>query len=264
MNCAPGYTGTPSVGLARRCRWRRDRRRRGRRRGRRRLRAWAGPQVVRGCVVGRGNGWGTGLRRGHGCRAQERDAHHEDLAMPPRGHAPHGAHYRRQATRRPCEPCRHPLIPASCSTCCQAGADWQLHTLETLARCESPSDDRRGARPVRAISCSAAVRSRGRRSRAFRRVRPAITCSPSSARARTRTLLLGHLDTVWPMGTLVRHAGRRRDGRLHGPGVFDMKAGLAHRAAGDPRAHGSIGPPRHRRVPVHVRRGGWQRARHGR
>ena len=42
-----------------------------------------------------------------------------------------------------------------------------------------------------------------------------------------RQLLLGHCDTVWPHGTLdtmpLQHTD---DGKLRGPGVFDMKAGL--------------------------------------
>ena len=40
-------------------------------------------------------------------------------------------------------------------------------------------------------------------------------------------LALGHSDTVWPMGTLRSMPFRRSKGRLWGPGVFDMKAGLA-------------------------------------
>jgi glutamate carboxypeptidase len=39
-------------------------------------------------------------------------------------------------------------------------------------------------------------------------------------------LLVGHYDTVWPVGTLERVPVERRDGRLHGPGTFDMKAGI--------------------------------------
>jgi glutamate carboxypeptidase len=45
-------------------------------------------------------------------------------------------------------------------------------------------------------------------------------------------LVAGHLDTVWPMGTLA-HMPFRVDGeRAHGPGIFDMKAGsyLAYHA----------------------------------
>jgi glutamate carboxypeptidase len=38
---------------------------------------------------------------------------------------------------------------------------------------------------------------------------------------------LGHADTVWPLGTLAKMPFRVRDGRLWGPGVLDMKAGLA-------------------------------------
>jgi glutamate carboxypeptidase len=39
-------------------------------------------------------------------------------------------------------------------------------------------------------------------------------------------LLLGHLDTVWPLGTLGRLPFRVRKGRAYGPGVFDMKSGI--------------------------------------
>lgn len=42
-----------------------------------------------------------------------------------------------------------------------------------------------------------------------------------------RVMLLGHLDTVWPMGSLAHHPWIVRDGRVSGPGCFDMKAGVA-------------------------------------
>jgi glutamate carboxypeptidase len=39
-------------------------------------------------------------------------------------------------------------------------------------------------------------------------------------------LALGHSDTVWPVGTLKQMPFREADGRLWGPGVLDMKAGI--------------------------------------
>lgn len=47
--------------------------------------------------------------------------------------------------------------------------------------------------------------------------------------ARTPHLfVLGHLDTVWPIGTLHRLPFRiTEEGRAYGPGIFDMKSGIA-------------------------------------
>jgi glutamate carboxypeptidase len=42
-----------------------------------------------------------------------------------------------------------------------------------------------------------------------------------------QAMALGHSDTVWPLGTLASMPFREADGRLWGPGVFDMKAGIA-------------------------------------
>ncbi|TDD15196.1 M20 family metallopeptidase [Nonomuraea diastatica] len=41
-----------------------------------------------------------------------------------------------------------------------------------------------------------------------------------------KVLLLGHHDTVWPIGSLATHPWSVVDGVARGPGVFDMKAGL--------------------------------------
>ena len=41
-------------------------------------------------------------------------------------------------------------------------------------------------------------------------------------------LIIGHLDTVWPLGTLSRMPFRVTEaGTAHGPGIFDMKSGIA-------------------------------------
>jgi glutamate carboxypeptidase len=39
-------------------------------------------------------------------------------------------------------------------------------------------------------------------------------------------LMLCHMDTVFPVGTLARMPFREAQGRIHGPGVLDMKAGI--------------------------------------
>jgi glutamate carboxypeptidase len=44
---------------------------------------------------------------------------------------------------------------------------------------------------------------------------------------RKPVLLLGHLDTVYPMGTLANMPAQVRDGRVWGPGSLDMKSGIA-------------------------------------
>lgn len=42
-----------------------------------------------------------------------------------------------------------------------------------------------------------------------------------------RVLLLGHMDTVYPVGTLATMPCKVADGRIWGPGSFDMKGGIA-------------------------------------
>jgi|TARA_B100001750_G_scaffold173797_1_gene142005 glutamate carboxypeptidase len=51
--------------------------------------------------------------------------------------------------------------------------------------------------------------------------------TPDSVSLSPVQLLIGHCDTVWPIGTLKKMPVRIDDSVMRGPGVFDMKAGLA-------------------------------------
>jgi glutamate carboxypeptidase len=53
-----------------------------------------------------------------------------------------------------------------------------------------------------------------------------ITKAASGSKPRGQLLVLGHYDTVYASGTLSRMPFRVAGGRIHGPGVFDMKAGI--------------------------------------
>jgi glutamate carboxypeptidase len=50
--------------------------------------------------------------------------------------------------------------------------------------------------------------------------------NPPGNKAKGQILILGHLDTVYGLGTLAGMPFRLARGRAHGPGTFDMKGGL--------------------------------------
>jgi len=99
--------------------------------------------------------------------------------------------------------------------------------LESLALAESPStepqDEVLGILSEALSEISFAVRRLpGRRSGGHLYARPEWRGRRSPAQ-----LLLGHCDTVWPLGTLEVMPVEVRDGVITGPGVYDMKGGLA-------------------------------------
>jgi glutamate carboxypeptidase len=100
-----------------------------------------------------------------------------------------------------------------------------LDLLRKLVQTESPSDDKAAVDACVALAATHAKALGGRvkmhRQRAFGDV------LETKAGSTKPFLILGHLDTVWPLGTLKSIPLRLADGRLWGPGVLDMKAGVA-------------------------------------
>ena len=127
---------------------------------------------------------------------------------------------------------------------CEAHLADIVRTIETLVRLESPSTDKAAV-----DRCGAVLADMLRDAGAEVDVLPQPERgNPVRARIPGRgrpVLLLGHFDTVWPLGTLARMPLRREGDRLYGPGVFDMKAGIAIAiaAAGALAATGTSHPP---------------------
>jgi glutamate carboxypeptidase len=119
---------------------------------------------------------------------------------------------------------------------CESEAGWLLDTIEALVRLESPSDDKAAV-----DRCGAELAWR------LKHIGADVTCLRRDScgdhvraewqggnkgqgrreKGQGQILLLGHFDTVWPVGTLERMPLRENEGRLHGPGIFDMKSGIA-------------------------------------
>jgi glutamate carboxypeptidase len=109
---------------------------------------------------------------------------------------------------------------------CRAEEPWLLETIESLVRCESPTHDkaavdRCGAELARRLEAIGGRVARIRSAAAGDHIRAEVG---SGAR---QVLILGHFDTVWDVGQLERMPLERDGDKLTGPGIFDMKAGIA-------------------------------------
>jgi len=104
-----------------------------------------------------------------------------------------------------------------------------LRLLKRFVRCESPSHDKAAVDRFGRL-VAGEWRQRGARVSSLRQttrgnhVRAEVRMG--GANQRGQILVLGHLDTVYPLGTLSRQPFRVRGGRAWGPGTFDMKGGL--------------------------------------
>jgi glutamate carboxypeptidase len=109
---------------------------------------------------------------------------------------------------------------------CRGEHAWLVDTIEALVRLESPTNDKDAV-----DRCGRELASRlealGGRVTRLARVDAGDHLRAEFGRGDSQVLLLGHFDTVWPIGQLVKMPLVRSNGRLHGPGIFDMKAGVA-------------------------------------
>src|SRR5882757_11318481 len=105
-----------------------------------------------------------------------------------------------------------------------------IATIRQFVECESPSDDpasvnrfvdllAEAVKDIARVKMYPGGKSYGKH----------LRCEflLPGAKKTGQILALGHSDTVWPLGTLRSMPFRQARGRLWGPGVFDMKAGLA-------------------------------------
>lgn len=105
-----------------------------------------------------------------------------------------------------------------------------VRALQSLVERESPSDDKPRLDALAhflqgrfgALGAEATVLPQVETGDQLRVVFP----RQSGSWAAPPALLLCHMDTVWPAGTLALRPFRVEEGRAYGPGAYDMKAGI--------------------------------------
>ena len=132
----------------------------------------------------------------------------------------------------------HPLVvePGELLKDAEKRRERMLEDLGALVSIESPSQDKTAvdgaSRLVAGWGEGLGGKIRWHRQKKFGdllEIRFGAVGRGSNARGDARRkpiLLLGHLDTVWPMGTLEKMPFRVAKGKAFGPGVYDMKAGV--------------------------------------
>jgi len=105
---------------------------------------------------------------------------------------------------------------------------WLTTTLRDLVLIESPSDNKPAVDAAVGLVATLATELGGRvkihKKKHFGDVLE-LRFGPTRSSSKPM-LLLGHLDTVWPLGTLRTMPWRKHNGRFYGPGILDMKSGV--------------------------------------
>jgi len=106
--------------------------------------------------------------------------------------------------------------------------DQLVQTIREFVEVESPSDNKVAADRMGALLAEKFVALGGRA-----HLHPAevngdhLQIDFPGSNSSKPVLLLGHFDTVYSVGTIPTMPCREENGRLYGPGVLDMKAGIA-------------------------------------
>lgn len=139
------------------------------------------------------------------------------------------------------------MTPRDLLAFCEGQLPWLLETIEALVRLESPTTDkaavdRCGRELARRLTELGGRVERLPREHTGDHLLVEFGCGTS------QILLLGHVDTVWPVGQLERMPCETVNGYLRGPGVFDMKAGIGLGMLAVRALLETEGPVRHRIV----------------
>jgi glutamate carboxypeptidase len=102
-----------------------------------------------------------------------------------------------------------------------------VQSIREWVEIESPSDDKAAADRMGALLGQRFAELGGRpKAHRARDYADHLQIDFPGARERKPVLLLGHFDTVYPLGTLAHMPCHTENGRLYGPGVLDMKSGI--------------------------------------
>jgi glutamate carboxypeptidase len=104
-----------------------------------------------------------------------------------------------------------------------------VNTICELVKIESPSDDKQAVDRIAAF-LAAKFETLGGQTKLHRSVEFGDSLQVdfgAASASRKPVLLLGHYDTVYPLGSLANMPRKIENGKLRGPGVLDMKSGIA-------------------------------------